>query len=207
MALDGLLHFFDKLRIKDDTDVKSHPEDENLLIKIREGSSPKYINLETGRTILPASADKKKFISHEMLFCGDDSKQFERISKKLRQRVEKPKEETAKKIIKPRPKSTPTPQAPKVAKGAPPKRKAVPKTLRHHLWMRDYGNISEAKCLCCGVTTITESTAEAGHIIAFSKGGSTDADNLRLICRTCNADMGIENMDEFMRANNFPVKS
>ncbi len=207
MALDGLLHFFDKLRIKDDTEIKSHPEDDNLLIKIREGSSPKYINLETGRAIIASSATKKKFINHELFFCGDDSAQFERISKKLRRRPNKPKEEAGKKVIKPRPKSMPSPQAPKVAKGAPPKRKTVPKMLRHHLWMRDYGNVSEAKCCCCGITTITESTSEAGHIIAFSKGGSTDADNLRLICRTCNADMGTENMNDFMFANNFPVKT
>ena len=206
MALDGLIHFFDKLRVKEDPDVKSHPEDETLLTKIRNGSSPKYINLETGRTILASSAAKKKYINNELHFCSDDNKQFERISKKLRQHIDKPKEETGKKIIKPRPKSMPAPQVPKVAKGAPPKRKAVPKMLRHHLWMRDYGNISEAKCFCCGITIITESTAEAGHIIAFAKGGSTDANNLHLICRTCNADMGTENMDHFMRIHNYPVK-
>lgn len=204
MALNGLIHFFDRFHVKDDTDL--HPEDDSLLDKIRDGPSPKYINLETGRAIIPASAAKKKYIDHKLLFCGDDNKQFERIKKKLRKQPEKPKEEPVKKIIKPRPKSMPMPQSPKVAKSVPPKRKAVSKMLRHHLWMRDYGNISEGKCVCCGLTMVTESTAEAGHVVAFAKGGATDLDNLRLVCRTCNADMGTENMDDFMRANNFPVK-
>ena len=209
MAVHEITNFFGKLLIKDETKSCKEPPDDLLLKKIQEENKKvlsKYINLETGRSILPSSASKKKCINNEWYFCGDNEQQFERINKKLANSIEKPKQEITKKPINLRPKRKVIQRGPKVAKGDIPKRKPIPKTLRHHLWMRDYGNISESKCCCCGVTTITEPTAEAGHIIAFSKGGSNETDNLRLICRTCNTDMGTQNMDEFMRVNNFPIK-
>jgi 5-methylcytosine-specific restriction endonuclease McrA len=207
MVIRDLISFFGRFHIKDEPATKSLPDDESLLKKIRGGSKPKYINLETGRSILPSSATKKKHVDDKYFFCGNDTKQFERISRKIAQSPENYKTEATKKLIKAHPKPHATSKKSERTEGSPRKRKTIPKTLRHYLWMRDYGNISEAKCICCGVITITESTAEAGHIVAFSKGGSNDVKNLRLICRTCNVDMGTQNMDEFMKANNFPLGS
>lgn len=86
------------------------------------------------------------------------------------------------------------------------KRKNIPKNKRHLIWMRDYGNVAEALCCCCGLVIVTESTSEAGHIRAFADGGSDEIENLRMICRTCNADMGTQDMNEFMRINGYPIK-
>ena len=202
MAFQGLLDLFAKLHLS-----TSSTEDGALLTKIRHHKSEtgKYINLATGRPILLSSAIKKANIDHAWKICSDNSEQFKRILRKL---VETPHEI----IITPPPKKKPllkkkkeTPKGPKIAKGEAPKRKALPKTKRHKLWMRDYGNVAEAKCCCCGLNIITETMSEAGHILAFSKGGTDDEVNLRLICRTCNTDMSTQNMDDFMREHSFPL--
>lgn len=204
MALHEIMSLIGKLRIRDDTDKKAHPNDELLFSKIRACPVPKYINLETGRAILHSSASKKKFINHDWRFCTDDIEQFNRFVKKMSLPVATKKAGKGPVSSK---KASGKSSNENFPNGKDHKRKALPKTLKHHLWMRDYGNVAETKCVCCGVTSVTEATTEAGHITAFSQGGSNNTDNLRLICRTCNTDMGTQNMDEFMRSNNFPVKT
>lgn len=226
--MDILVDFFGHLNCKEKTGSQDNltkivklqnSHDENLLQKIlqdHDKTKPdKYLNLTTGRFILATSASKKRYVNRDYYFCGDDHDQFERIDKKIRhatkdhsgQTKPRPKGSSQKVLgYKPRPRVKSTMVGPKLAHGNTPKRRTVPKITRHFLWMRDYGNIAEAKCQCCGVTLITEATSEAGHVIAFAKGGSTRVENLKLICRTCNADMGTQNLHEFMQKNNFPLK-
>jgi 5-methylcytosine-specific restriction endonuclease McrA len=198
MALRGLISFFEKLHLKDREEPL--PEDMGLLARIREGTAPKYLNLESGRLIIASSAAKKTFRNDEYFFCSDNEEQFKRILKALKKGARKsvpPPKHTSKEGIKER-RGSEVPSA--------PKRKTVPKVQRQLLWERDYGNVAKAKCVCCGIQDVSLLTAEAGHIIPHSKGGTYDSDNLRLICRTCNADMGSEHMDEFMKRHNYPLK-
>lgn len=46
-----------------------------------------------------------------------------------------------------------------------------------------------AKCYCCGTQTITAENFEAGHILASTRGGPLNYDNLRPICSSCNNQM------------------
>ena len=169
--------------IKKLTTEELSPEDISLVEKIKQPRE-KYINLDTGRQLVLTSARRKAYINHDWRICGEDQGHFQKILWALK---------TKKRLV---------------AKGEiqpPHKRKAIPHAVRHHIWLRDYGNISEGVCVCCGLNKVIETTAEAGHIKAFSQGGADTPDNLRMICRSCNLDMGAENMDDYMREHNFPV--
>lgn len=79
------------------------------------------------------------------------------------------------------------------------KRKQVPQAIRNQAWDKYIGRqMAETKCLCCGITTITQRGFEAGHVIAASKGGADTVDNIRPICMPCNRSMGSQNMREYM---------
>lgn len=166
---------------------KNLPSDDKLIDKIIIPGRQKYINLETGRQLNKSSASKKKYIDTKWMICSDQQQQFNRILKQLKVHKQKAPTQTIVVNIYTR------------------KRKKIPGPIRHQLWMRDYGNISEARCCCCGVNLITETIADAGHIVAFSKGGSDRIDNLRLVCRQCNLNMGTENMNDFIKRNNYPL--
>jgi 5-methylcytosine-specific restriction endonuclease McrA len=68
----------------------------------------------------------------------------------------------------------------------------VNKTLKRRVWNK----CIDSKCLICK-ETITEKTFEAGHIIARTKGGQTELDNLIPICFHCNRSMGTRNAYEY----------
>ena len=59
-------------------------------------------------------------------------------------------------------------------------------------------DIGKHLCYCCNKNWIRQNNFEAGHVIAECKGGKTNVDNLRPICRECNGSMGSKNMNEFM---------
>lgn len=214
--MNNLLALIEKLNVKDnhlppeDREIQRQKEDlldESILTKIKNIPRSKYLNLETGRFIIEASAQKKKCVDSINFICSDNEQQFERIRKKINYRSNEARKQQQQTIM-------PTPnkkrQVRKVINGYQPKvakRKAITKVARHYLWIRDYGNVAESKCCCCGMNTIFESTAEAGHIVAHAKGGSSDLNNLKLICRTCNTDMGTENMYDFMRKNRYPIEN
>ena len=80
------------------------------------------------------------------------------------------------------------------------KKKKIPKALKDLVWNKYYSK-QKGNCVCCGINEISISTYEAGHIIAESKGGKTDINNLAPVCSTCNKSMGIKNMKEFMKDN------
>ena len=74
----------------------------------------------------------------------------------------------------------------------------ISKALRCAVWTKYIGkDIGTTKCLCCNIKEITCFDFECGHIVAESKGGPTNIENLRPICSTCNNSMGTTNMNEF----------
>lgn len=56
-------------------------------------------------------------------------------------------------------------------------RPSIPESVRNEVWRRDQG-----KCVSCG----SQINLEFDHIIPISKGGSSTARNLQLLCETCN---------------------
>lgn len=57
------------------------------------------------------------------------------------------------------------------------KREPIPEDVRFEVWRRDGG-----KCVICG----SQKNLEFDHIIPFSKGGSSTARNIQLLCQDCN---------------------
>lgn len=68
-----------------------------------------------------------------------------------------------------------------VAMGATPRsssvRRAIPDDLKQYIWTRD-----EGRCRSCGSTT----ELQYDHIIPLKMGGSSNAENLQVLCGPCN---------------------
>ena len=58
-----------------------------------------------------------------------------------------------------------------------PKREVIREVVRNEVWRREQG-----RCVKCG----SQYNLEFDHIIPLSKGGSSTARNLQLLCETCN---------------------
>jgi hypothetical protein len=71
----------------------------------------------------------------------------------------------------------------------------ITKALRAKVWNSP---LVAGKCYCCD-DEISNTTFECGHIVPITLGGKTTADNLRAICRQCNADMGTRNLEEYKK--------
>jgi hypothetical protein len=78
-------------------------------------------------------------------------------------------------------------------------RKTIPKKLREKVWHTSFGDEVEGSCYCCDETIIFDRNYHVGHIIAHAQGGSDKVDNLRPVCRSCNLEMGVQNMDDFKK--------
>ena len=72
------------------------------------------------------------------------------------------------------------------------------RTLRRMMWEDTYGFIP-MKCIFCNVEEIDPLSAEIGHDVADSKGGSKTRDNIKPICRTCNMSQGNLTFAEFRK--------
>lgn len=57
------------------------------------------------------------------------------------------------------------------------RREPIPEEVRNEVWRRDQG-----RCVMCG----SRENLEFDHIIPFSKGGSSTARNIQLLCQNCN---------------------
>jgi hypothetical protein len=78
------------------------------------------------------------------------------------------------------------------------KKKPIPHSIKIKCWNYHIGElVPKTKCLCCNNVDITQHNFHCGHIIAESKGGSCDVNNLMPICNVCNYSMGSMNMNEF----------
>lgn len=62
-------------------------------------------------------------------------------------------------------------------KQKPERREPIPEDVKFEVWRRDQG-----RCVICG----SKENLEFDHIIPFSKGGSSTARNLQLLCQNCN---------------------
>ena len=67
------------------------------------------------------------------------------------------------------------------APSGPAQRMRLSNAVMSEVWIRDGG-----KCSACG----SQENLEFDHIVPFSKGGSSTAENLRILCRPCNRSRG-----------------
>ena len=80
------------------------------------------------------------------------------------------------------------------------KKKSIPLALKKLVWNKYIGEeIGKAKCLCCGLTDISQISFNCGHIIPEVNGGNMCIDNLMPICQNCNSSMGSINLWEFKK--------
>lgn len=83
-------------------------------------------------------------------------------------------------------------------------RMPINKALRKKVWSSYIGNLSNneilfnGKCYCCK-ELVSYDDFECGHIEPVTRGGKTELENLRPICRSCNRDMGTMNLEEFVK--------
>ena len=81
-------------------------------------------------------------------------------------------------------------------------KKQTPINIKIKTWKSHIGNKNEATCFipkCKNkVSLFRKGGWECGHVKARSKGGTNDISNLRIICRSCNLDMGNENMNSYI---------
>jgi|UniRef100_A0A6C0AI33 5-methylcytosine-specific restriction endonuclease McrA len=79
-------------------------------------------------------------------------------------------------------------------------KKGISSTIKRLVWNKNIGEeIGKAKCWCCKSTDITQSSFHCGHVVAESKGGQTQVNNLKPICQNCNSSMGTRDMNDFMK--------
>lgn len=98
------------------------------------------------------------------------------------------------------------PEEPLAASGAPEesvlpiseRRKKIPKAIRTIVWNKYIGaGLTSGRCMCCRSELISFNNWHCGHVIAESKGGDLNINNLRPICAPCNQSMGTRSMNEF----------
>jgi hypothetical protein len=80
-------------------------------------------------------------------------------------------------------------------------RRKIPKTLRMSVWnKRNYNNL-RGKCHVCN-SELHYEDMECGHIVPHVYGGDIALHNLEPICKTCNRDMGVMNLNEYKKLIN-----
>ena len=75
-------------------------------------------------------------------------------------------------------------------------RKKIPKKLREKVWANAFGEEEIGDCVCCARVIDVEHW-ECAHILAHKCGGKDEERNLVPTCRSCNREMGTENLAVF----------
>lgn len=73
----------------------------------------------------------------------------------------------------------------------------IPQQIRHQLW-NIYFEKTTGNCYCCN-EEVNVTNFEAGHIIPRVFGGKNEISNLKVICKVCNRDMGIMNLNDYKK--------
>jgi hypothetical protein len=74
------------------------------------------------------------------------------------------------------------------------KRPKIERKKRINVWKKRNGSNMDGICMVCEESLSFEDM-ECGHIESVFNGGSNDLSNLEPICKTCNRDMGILNLE------------
>ena len=89
---------------------------------------------------------------------------------------------------------------------APPlheRRKTIAGGIKRQVWDKHVGaDLAKSKCPCCKHNQIDVNTFVCAHFKGEGEGGRLEVDNLRPICITCDADIGTQSINEFMKMYN-----
>lgn len=78
------------------------------------------------------------------------------------------------------------------------KPKGIPKKTRGDVWVKYNGNRDRGLCYTCGKTVYRDGW-HCSHVIARSKGGGVNVENLRVCCQHCNLSMRNKCIYDFIR--------
>lgn len=84
-------------------------------------------------------------------------------------------------------------------------KKNIPDSLRAQVYTRYILSLDDeerkfyVRCPCCQNVIIDPFSFECGHILAESKGGGINIDNLIPLCRVCNRGMNVESVRDYMK--------
>lgn len=165
-----------------------YPVNVALIRNMYEGHNGEYIAVNEDRTIIleiDYSPESISLVKQIIEYRKKKKEEYEKKEKELRQKQkEEAEKESIKKAIKTRiQKEELKKQAmqeledegilfPEAGKRPP-----IPKSIVDAIWRRDKGC-----CVYCGSTE----NLQIDHIIPFSKGGSSNIENLQLLCQKCN---------------------
>ena len=78
-------------------------------------------------------------------------------------------------------------------------RMKIKKPMRREVWKKRNQESITGHCYACH-KVLHYDAFECGHVVSVFYGGATTVNNLEPICRLCNADMGIEHLDDFKKS-------
>ena len=77
-------------------------------------------------------------------------------------------------------------------------RVSINKHLRKLVWSKRNDDNLNGMCYVCE-QRLEYDNFECGHVDSVNNGGKTELNNLEPICRKCNNDMGVVNLEDYKR--------
>ncbi len=78
------------------------------------------------------------------------------------------------------------------------KHRKITKSNKIKLWDCKFGDTKKGTCYCCE-EKISYDDFEATHKISYAFGGTNELNNLEIVCKSCNRDKGIRNIEDFKK--------
>lgn len=78
----------------------------------------------------------------------------------------------------------------------PTKKTVIPSKIRQQVWERDSGDKFWGSCFVCSMR-LNALEFSCGHIVSEFNGGKVVAENMKVVCKSCNSKMGTQNLFEF----------